>query len=232
MSQLSHLTNRRGDTRHGHVLYDEIKEMICQGTFDVSERISVEDLRQRFGVSKQPVMTALHQLASDGLVTITPQVGCRIATYSEREVVDFFRMFGGFEGTIAAAAAERRSNDQVRTLHTLCAETARLEDTDGAQDRADGYRRLNRQFHATIHDMAHSQIMTRTSRRMWDLSDMLIATTGVRQPLQGAITERNDDHLRVVEAIEAGDPAAARTAMEVHIVATVALIRGRDLPPQ
>lgn len=228
-----HFTSRRSNGRLGHVLYDEIKEMICQGAFDITERISVEHLGRRFGVSKQPVMTALHQLAADGLVTITPQVGCRIATYSDQEVADFYRMFGGFEGTIAAAAAERRSDGQIRSLRTICSETGQLTGLRDPRARADGYRRLNREFHSTVHAMSHSQIMADTSRRMWDLSDMLIATAGTPQPFQDAVDERNADHQRVLEAIEAREPDSARSAMEAHIVETTALInQHRTLRPE
>jgi hypothetical protein len=49
-------------------------------------------------VSKQPIMDALRRLASDGLVEIIPQVGCRIPVHEPQDVTDFFAVFGGQSG--------------------------------------------------------------------------------------------------------------------------------------
>ena len=68
--------------------------------------------------------------------------------------------------------------------------------------------------------MAQSRMMTETSRRMWDLSDFLINTAGVPQPLSSALDHRHADHERIRAALHAGDHAAARVEMERHIVTT------------
>jgi DNA-binding GntR family transcriptional regulator len=67
--------------------------------------------------------------------------------------------------------------------------------------------------------------MAETSRRMWDLSDFLINTSGVSQPLSSALDDRHDDHERIRAALHAGDQATARAEMEQHIVGTVDVIR-------
>ena len=73
--------------------------------------------------------------------------------------------------------------------------------------------------------MAQSRVMTETSRRMWDLSDFLINTAGVPQPLSSALDHRHADHERIRAALHAGDHAAAREEMERHIVTTAAVIQ-------
>ena len=62
------------------------------------------------------------------------------------------------------------------------------------------------------------------SHRMWDMSDLLINTSGVPQPLASAVSDRHDDHQDIISALRDRDQAAARTAMEKHIVGTVAII--------
>ena len=69
-----------------------------------------------------------------------------------------------------------------------------------------------------------ARIMAETSRRMWDMSDFLINTTGVPQPLSSALDERHADHEGIRAALHAGDRAAARAEMERHIVGTVVVI--------
>lgn len=63
-----------------------------------------------------------------------------------------------------------------------------------------------------------------TSRRMWDMSDLLINTAGAPHPLAQAVPERADDHDEICAALGARDAAAARSTMERHILATVPII--------
>jgi DNA-binding GntR family transcriptional regulator len=72
--------------------------------------------------------------------------------------------------------------------------------------------------------MAHSRVMAQISRRMWDMSDLLINTTGEPQPLADAVSERHHDHEGIIAALREQDTAAARAEMEAHILGTVDLI--------
>jgi DNA-binding GntR family transcriptional regulator len=214
----------RGASRLNHAVYDQLKERLLEGRYAAGERLSTEVLRTEFGVSKQPVMEALRRLSGDGMIDILPQVGSKVATYDLREVEDFYQMFGGFEGSIAGIAATRRTEEQLLELDLISQRIGQLRTDKDAGVRARGYRVLNRRFHEAIHLMAHSRIMAETSRKMWDLSDFLINTTGVPQPLSSALNERHDDHEEIRAALHAGDQAAARAAMERHIIGTVAVI--------
>ncbi|MDI9930738.1 GntR family transcriptional regulator [Rhodococcus sp. IEGM 1354] len=207
------------------VLYDTLKGRLLEGKYAAGEKIVVESIRHEFGVSKQPVMDALRRLSSDKLVDIVPQVGVQVVSYTRQEVEDFFTLFGGFEGTIAGVAALRRTDAQLRDLDAVSANVDGLISSDDAAVRAHGYRVQNREFHAVIHRMAHSRIMAETSQRMWDLSDFLINTTGVDNPLSSALDDRQHDHRSIAEAIRAGNERWAREAMEHHIVGTVEVIR-------
>jgi DNA-binding GntR family transcriptional regulator len=214
----------RGGSRLNHAVYDQLKERLLEGRYTAGERLSTEALRTEFGVSKQPVMEALRRLSGDGLMEIVPQVGSRVARYDLREVEDFYVMFGGFEGTIAGIAALRRTDEQLDILDEVSQRIDALRRSADASARSHGYRIWNRRFHEVIHEMAHSRIMAETSRRMWDLSDFLINTTGVPQPLSSALDKRHADHEDIRDALHARDQPTARSAMEHHIVGTVAVI--------
>ncbi|KQU29400.1 GntR family transcriptional regulator [Rhodococcus sp. Leaf225] len=220
VSTNAHLSGARLST----VLYDTLKGRLLDGRYRAGEKIVVESVRHEFGVSKQPVMDALRRLSSDGLVSIVPQVGIQVVSYTRREVEDFFTLFGGFEGTIAGVAALRRTDEQLRALDAVSEAVDELIDSHDGAERSRGYRARNREFHAVIHDMAHSRIMAETSHRMWDLSDFLINTTGADDPLSSALVERQHDHRSITDAIRMGDARLARVTMEQHIVDTVAVI--------
>ena len=176
--------------RLGPALLDELKERLLAGRYPVGSRISIEEVKAEFGVSKQPVMDAMRRLEAIGIVEIVPQSGCRVAHYSAQEIKDFFNLFGRFEGEIAAAAAARRSDAQLVELDDAWQRIADLEELDDPQERSREYRVLNRNYHLAIHRMSHSRVMADLSKRMWDLSDFFVTTVGGVRQLSDSIQDR------------------------------------------
>ncbi|HEV7931393.1 MAG TPA: GntR family transcriptional regulator [Actinomadura sp.] len=214
----------RSGKRLAPVIYDLIKERLLGGGYQAGERLAVESLKAEFEVSKQPIMDGLRRLATDGLVEIIPQVGCHVPVYEAAEVEDFFAIFAGLEGAVAGVAAQRRTETQLAELEQANRRIAELVAEDDPGARSHGYRVLNREFHVVVHAMAHSRVMAQISRRMWDMSDLLINTTGGPQPLAEAVSERLHDHEGIIAALREQDTAAARAEMEAHILGTVDLI--------
>jgi DNA-binding GntR family transcriptional regulator len=212
-----------------HAVYDLLKERLLEGCYPAGTRLPVDDIRTALGVSKQPVMEALRRLSTDGMIEIVPQVGCLVTGYDLHEIEDFYLGFGGFEGSIAGTAALRRTDDQLAELDAISAQISALRTERDPALRSRGYRIWIRHFHHAVGAMAQSRVMTETSRRMWDLSDFLINTTGVAQPLSSALDDRHADHERIRAALHAGDRAAAREEMERHIVTTARVIHAETV---
>ena len=208
--------------RLAKLVLDELKARLLAGHYPVGSRISIEEVKAEFGVSKQPVMDAMRRLEATGIVQIVPQSGCRVASYSAQEIRDFFNLFGRFEGEIAAAASARRSDAQLVELDNAWRRIAELEQLDDPEERARGYRLRNREYHLVLHQMSHSRLMTQLSERMWDLSDFLVTTVGGIQRLSDSVHDRNHDHDIIRIAIRSQNPDVARAAMESHIIGTVA----------
>ncbi len=206
------------------LVYDNIKERLLEGVYAAGERLPVEQLKAEFEVSKQPIMDALRRLASEGLLEIVPQSGTRVPIYSPQDVADFFAMFGGMEGAVAGVAAQRAQEDQLAELQRTNDDIGSLTRQPDPAARSHGYRVLNRKFHTIINTMAHSPAIADISRRMWDISDLLINTSGIPQPLADAIDDRFHDHDRIIEALLAGNSETARAEMEAHILGTVDII--------
>jgi DNA-binding GntR family transcriptional regulator len=208
--------------RLAQMVLDELRARLLTGRYPVGARISIEEVKAEFGVSKQPVMDAMRRLEATGIVQIVPQSGCRVASYSGQEIRDFFNLFGRFEGEIAAAAATRRSDAQLVELDNAWQRIADLERLDDPEERAHEYRLRNRDYHLVLHQMSHSRVMAQLSGRMWDLSDFLVTTVGGIQRLSDSVHDRNHDHDIIRIAIRSRLPDVARAAMESHIIGTVA----------
>ncbi len=85
------------------------------------------------------------------------------------------------------------------------------------------YRRLDTMFHLSIAELAGSSLLTAAcaDARM-RLNDLLNAIP----VLQRNIDHTAGQHKAIVEAVLAGDPLAARTAVAEHLEGTAALLRG------
>ncbi len=208
-------------------VYDEVKDRLLRGDYAGGEPLSVDEIRGRFGVSKQPVMEALRLLAADGLVDIVPQVGSVAAKYSAQDAVDFYRMFARFESVIAEVAAVRATSAGLARLRAVAAGMHTLEESADPEVRSQSYRTGNREFHALIHELSASPIMVATSRRLWDLSDFLIATAGPRHAMSPVLVHRNGEHDAILAALGVRDAAAAGRAMEDHILGVIDLLQPR-----
>jgi DNA-binding GntR family transcriptional regulator len=205
-------------------VYETLKDRLLSGDLAAGSAVSVESVRSELGVSKQPVMEAARLLAADGLLEITPQVGIAVSKYSVEETADFFRIFARVEGSIAEIAGERAAPHSVAQLRMQARSMHSFGALGSPRERAAAYRLGNRAFHLMIHEMAQSPLMVATSRRLWDLSDFLIATSGAPNAMAGVLDARNCQHDEIVEALSRHDPAGARDAMERHILDVVAVL--------
>ncbi|WP_445188743.1 GntR family transcriptional regulator [Pseudonocardia sp. Cha107L01] len=206
--------------RLGELAHQEIKDRLLDGVYTAGQKLSVEELSRELEVSKQPVMEALRLLSADGLVTIIPQVGCRVATYDAQEVRDFFALFASMEGAVAELAAGRRTDSDLRALDEISARIGVLVDEEDPTERAHAYRIRNREFHARIHAMADSAIIADLSQRMWDRSDFLINTAELAYPLH-SVASRHQDHENIRRALHARDGELARRTMEDHVLGNI-----------
>ncbi|MFD2416499.1 GntR family transcriptional regulator [Amycolatopsis pigmentata] len=204
--------------------YQSIKARLLEGEWSAHDSIAVEALRTELGVSKQPVMDALRRLSVEGLVEIIPQVGSRVPAYTQDEASDFFTMFASLEAEATAVATRRYAEDQLAELIRINDELGQVAVIDDPGGRVHGYRTLNRAFHGLLLEMTHSSVILRVSEQMWDMSDLIINTSGRRRPLAHEVGERHADHERIIDALKSRDVRQARKEMRQHILRNIPML--------
>lgn len=197
--------------------YEAIRLELLEGTLAPGDKLSVVDLADQLQCSRVPIMEALKRLEREQLVTIVPQVGCRVVTPSVADVGDFFVLFAAVEGAVAALAAQRRDADDVVQFRELCREIdAELKDAGGPASRDPRYRRLNLRFHGQIHHLAHSPVASTMAAGMWDRSDFYIKMAFGSLYFSHRVIR---SHRAIRRALISGDPVAADAAVRVHLLA-------------
>ena len=98
---------------------------------------------------------------------------------------------------------------------------ARLADVNGAG--AQHYRRMDTLFHLAIAELTGSSLLsTACAEARMQLNDLLNAIPVLKLNIAHAAVQ----HAAIVDAILAGDPGRARTAVAEHLAGTGALLRG------
>jgi DNA-binding GntR family transcriptional regulator len=194
-------------------VYESVKGLIMDHTVAPGDRVNIDALARQLGVSPTPVREALARLESDGLVRKRPLAGYITTPLLTRaEFDELFEM----RLLLETATAERAAKGAVGPpeLDRLRAEADLPDQTPGAAGYA-GFAAFTTQdarFHNLVAERAgnrllHEAVVRLHSHLHLHRLDFPTAHYGV-----SAV-----EHHRIVDAIGAGDPGAARTAMRQHL---------------
>ena len=205
MSESHHAANKS----LGQVAYDKLHEFIETGVLRPGDRISVNGLAERLGLSRTPVREAISWLETDGLIVHEPYRGRVVASLDRHMVTELYAIRLVLETTAAAMAAQNASEAEVEVLKDL------LELEKSALDDAIRRERLNRRFHEAIYSSAHNRYLLTTLKALQ--SPMILlgpATATDPARVQSAFAE----HAQLVDSIARHDPAGAQEAMRRHLL--------------
>ena len=204
-----------------HQVADAIRHALVRGDFAPGQRLVESEVGARYGVGRAVVREALRLLASDGLVAIEPHRAARVRLVSLSEAVEIAEVRVAVEGMVAGRAAERVTPEQAGELREI---GRRMREAVQAFDPL-GYSELNEQLHVRITEIADHEIAAAIIRRL----RLQLVRFNMRLSLQpGRPLTTLIDHEKVVEAIAAGNSAAAETAMRAHLQEVVTSLRAAE----
>jgi DNA-binding FadR family transcriptional regulator len=203
---------------------EQIRSLIQSGEIPVGERLPAErELAERLGVSRPTVREALIVLEVEGLVQIRMGSG----VYVNRKQVESGQILsaddsGGpfeilqarclLESAIAEEAARRVDKAAIERLDLILRE---MEDALEYPERALA---LDRGFHTAIADIIGNSALNRFTGLIYDERSSPFFEK-LASYFEGPHTWRAalEEHRVIRDALAAGDPAAAREAMRMHL---------------
>jgi len=202
-------------------VYERVRDAIMAGRFLPGQTLSMQAIAEALGTSTMPVREALRRLASEGAVDIRPKRAVRIPDASRGPLREVGELRIAIEGLAADKAARQIEAREI----------AHLEDINRAADNAlDGdrlldYLALNQRFHFALYRAARMDVGLGIIEGLW-----------LRMgPVQGLYTPEaieigTTKHREIIEALRAGDPEAARSALVADIRIGLDLLLER-VPP-
>lgn len=214
--------------RQGHVsdlIARRILELIAADKLRPGDRLPAErELAALLGASRPSLREALHALQAQGTVEIRHGSGVfvadpattrslRGALYAEEvSIRELFDMREVLELPAAAWAARSQDREKLAAVSEACeqlAEAGQSTEIDWEQ-----LRELDTAFHIRIVEAAGNRFMARTAGVLHEILATGMETT-LRVP--GRLERSRQDHRRILDALLAGNPVAARRAVAGHI---------------
>lgn len=209
----------------GPKLYQRVANSIIadirRGKYPRGERLPPErELAEEFGVSRPTVREAMIALEIRGIVEARRGSGIYVvdaATADESheeqdigpfEVTEARRLFEGEAAALAAAIITDEELQKLESLLKVLAENS----TSEVGERAD------RDFHIAIAEATRNSAIASVIETLWDMrykSPMCMKMFD--RAREAGVQPRHDDHSRILQALKARDPQAARAAMRSHL---------------
>ena len=210
-----------------HRVAQLLSREIDAGQVNPGSRLPTEaELAERFGVSRNVVREAIAQLRADGIVEARQGVGAFVLAPEQRMAIridgnalkdaenmqQLFELRRLLESEAAALAASRRSQEHLDTIK------AALDRMGGEERWEEGSIEADLAFHREIaRSTGNSYIHTFISF-VCEQIRRSIYYARMTNPLHDLVEVNVGEHVRIYEALVAGDPVAAGNAMAAHIV--------------
>lgn len=192
-------------------VYRTLRRAIMTCELAPGERLVIDELARRLGVSAIPVREALQMLQSEGLVATVPHVGATVAPISRDSIAEVFTLMEGLEVVAARAAVRRAGPADVDALAATVAEMDRALAAGRHEEWAD----LNTRFHLALCALAGMPMLHEMMERVLDHWDRLrrYFFSGV---LAHRLEQAQAEHHLLVKALSAGDEPTLEATLRGH----------------
>ncbi len=182
-----------------------LRELVITGELAAGEQLRQRDLAQRFVDSQTPVREAMRRLESEGLLICDTHRGFTVVPPDDGRIEENFQIRAALESLGASLAARKIDAPGLARLRDLNDKMRALADDDPA------YAELNREFHFTVYEYAHSPLLLSLMRLLW-------ASLHPGPKVSRTHAESARQHDEILAALTGGDATAASARTYQHIM--------------
>lgn len=193
-------------------VYNEIRNALINGQYEPGERLIIGELAQEMGVSITPVREAIFRLISEQGLEMQAATAVYVPYVNSEKLREIQQIRFHLEGMGAAEAAQHITRKQLDNLIALQRDFISCTSTD---PKRASY--LNRKFHFAILEASNKPILRNTVESFWVITGPILKVFHVKTA--GLDYSQNEHrHEAVIEALEARDSEAARSAIQADLV--------------
>jgi DNA-binding GntR family transcriptional regulator len=215
MTELASLqTERLTDT-----IYGLLRDRILSGLYRPGEKLPVDQLAHQLGVSQTPVKGALSQLASEGLIRMSPRRGTFVTEIDERALTESLSIRGALEQLAAETLLDNVTASDLAHLSELAAKIQHSTEVGE-------HFKYNLEFHDYLVSLSGNQRLTEIYRQLKAHIEMALVHSRSGN-WTGRMANETAEHLAILTAIERRDRNALKSAIDEHMVHARASLLGQ-----
>ena len=195
-------------------VFNSLEEEILTGKLKRGDTLTEISLSKRLGVSRTPLRGALHRLAEEGLVEITPNRGAVVVGVGKEELVDIYKIRMRLEGLASREAAARISEEDKEKLR----DSVELSEFYIGKQDTEHLKELDSEFHNIIYRASGNRLLCKT---LSELHRNIKVYRKLSLTVADRLEKSVEEHREILNAIIAGDADTADDLTFRHIEAAL-----------
>lgn len=193
----------------GEQIADVIRRDIIYGRLPAGQRVSQQQLCERYGTSRMPVRDALRHLTLEGFFKDDGSGHSVVAPFSRSDIEDIYLIEGMLHGLAIRRIVERGNPSELAELQDLHKKMVAAEEAGRPDEMAD----LNWRFHRRINQLARSPKLIAVLR-----THSLSIPRDYLLEFPQWIPRANEEHGELLQVMRRGDADLAQEMMKEHVV--------------
>ena len=188
-------------------IVENLKAEIAGGAFKPGQRLVEIHLSNILGVTRGKIREALRQLEQDGFVEIIPNVGARVAEFSQKDIEHIYDLMSVLEGLAVRVITPFLTNLQLKRIEALV-------DKVEAVHKPTQFFELNNELHSFLIALTENDHLIKIADNfMFKIRCLNLQC--LFSPGQMAAGVR--EHRKILEAIKARNAVRAEQLMRNHL---------------
>ena len=193
-------------------IYQELYQDITKQRLYCGQKLTLKELKERFGTSQTPIREALTRLTEDGLINYYSNLGVAVTEFTEADIQELFQCISEFD-----ALAIRFCRNSF-THAPLVFELEKIVETGSkllAEGDIESWRHYSDEAHLVFYRHAQNHYLDDSAKRLRAKIDLLSNLYYDGDPIQ--VENINNGHLSILECIKKGDFEEAAAIMCIHL---------------
>ena len=188
-------------------IYHILRQKILEYKLEPGSKFNQEDVARELGVSRTPVVKALHRLATEGLVDNIPQRGFFVHQLTIKELLELFTLREALESIVINSIANKITPQNIALLKNIMSPFSGKWTPDVIKN----YQKVDKEFHKTILEICKNDLVCRVNE-IFQVYDRTFIAGFILKP-----SDSLADHWALIDALERNDIQKAREIAEKHI---------------
>ncbi|MCC2877627.1 GntR family transcriptional regulator [Enterocloster sp. OA13] len=206
--------SKEGSQGRSDYIYEELKNEIINLRLHFGAPLVEEELAQKYEVSRTPVRQALRRLENENFVVIMPYRGCFVRQLSENDIDEIYTVRAVLEGYCVNCATRIINQDNLKVIEEdINRGMEKCQQGDGQEFGQEGQK-----LHQISIEIGGNRRIRQILKNISEQNQWL-HNYSINVP--GRFRQSCEEHLRILEAMKAGDAGQAEELMRKHLFSTM-----------